>query len=71
MAGRGEPTGGSWGCCVLTMCSVVRMMQYGLADLKVERYTAKISMSNEPSITLFKKLGFEVCAGMAMVPSKR
>ena len=36
------------------------MMQYGIRDLKVERFTAKISMSNEPSITLFKKLGFEV-----------
>lgn len=65
MAGRGEPTGDSWGCRVLTICSVVLMMRYGLADLKVERYTAKISMSNEPSIALFKKLGFEVCAGLA------
>lgn len=36
------------------------MMQYGILDLKVERYTTKISMSNEPSITLFKKLGFQV-----------
>jgi len=40
--------------------SAVLMMQYGITDLGATHYTAKIAMSNTPSLTLFKRLGFEI-----------
>ncbi|XP_014212001.1 N-acetyltransferase 9-like protein [Copidosoma floridanum] len=38
--------------------SVVLMMRYGIENLNIQKYTAKISMDNQISLKMFNKLGF-------------
>lgn len=38
--------------------ALLTMMNYGVTSLGVQKYTAKIGCGNEPSLTLFHKLGF-------------
>ncbi|XP_054288151.1 N-acetyltransferase 9-like protein [Macrosteles quadrilineatus] len=40
--------------------AILLMLRYGVEHLDVKRFLAKISLSNEISIKMFKKLGFEV-----------
>ena len=40
--------------------AVQMMMEYANVHLKVNRFVAKIAKENEPSLQLFKKLGFEL-----------
>lgn len=39
--------------------ATMMMMLYGLEDLRLKTYEAKISLSNEISINMFKKLSFQ------------
>ncbi|XP_058798368.1 N-acetyltransferase 9-like protein isoform X1 [Phymastichus coffea] len=39
--------------------SAILMLRYGIENLNVIKYLAKISISNEKSINMFRKLGFE------------
>ncbi|XP_038064266.1 N-acetyltransferase 9-like protein isoform X1 [Patiria miniata] len=39
--------------------ALLLMMQYGVTKLQVSRFVAKIGLQNQPSLSLFKKLGFE------------
>ncbi|XP_022093665.1 N-acetyltransferase 9-like protein isoform X3 [Acanthaster planci] len=39
--------------------ALVLMIQYGATKLKVRRFIAKIGLQNQPSLALFKKLGFK------------
>ncbi|XP_006814750.2 N-acetyltransferase 9-like protein [Saccoglossus kowalevskii] len=42
--------------------ALLLMMNYGIQELKVRTYTAKIGCQNENSLALFKKIGFtQVC----------
>ena len=38
--------------------AVLLMMNYGYTQLNLRRFVAKISDANEPSIAMFKRLGF-------------
>ncbi|XP_001605881.1 N-acetyltransferase 9-like protein isoform X2 [Nasonia vitripennis] len=39
--------------------SVYLMLQYGIEKLDIKKYSAKISMDNQKSISMFTKLGFK------------
>ncbi|KAG8229232.1 hypothetical protein J437_LFUL001477 [Ladona fulva] len=39
--------------------AMILMLLYGISELKVKKYQAKISMSNSVSINMFHKLGFK------------
>ncbi|KAJ7376416.1 N-acetyltransferase 9 [Desmophyllum pertusum] len=44
--------------CGLGREALLTMMNYGITSLGVQKYVAKIGCGNEPSLTLFHKLGF-------------
>lgn len=43
--------------------AIISMLRYGVENLKIKSYFAKIAVNNTPSISLFKKLNFVLESG--------